>query len=173
MFRKWATFHAAIAMLVLALSAAADASQTASRSYTVRVATAASAAVGMPTRGIKGAPFGRECIAAIQRILDIAGLKEIAAGTLGVEKFEAALLRAGFERVPRWRAVPGDFVILSDAAGPTHAGICLAPRCSRMISNSSHRGTFSWIGSPERENVLSARSDGYEPSEVTFLHAST
>src|SRR5580704_1811170 len=93
----------AIAALVQAFSSSARAADSTAKPYSARVAHAAANALGMKTRGLKGAPLGSECVAAIQRVLDKAGLEEIAAGTLAVAAFEDALLRSGFERVTRRR----------------------------------------------------------------------
>lgn len=139
--------------------------------YAQRVLDAALRERGMRTRGLKHAPRGRECVAAVQKILDVAGLNEVAKGTLAVARFRQALLHLGFREVLRNQTVGGDFVVLSDAEGSSHVGICLSRGCRSMISNSSSKGRFSWQATPEDENAAIAAAEGRAEGRIAYLAA--
>lgn len=92
------------------------------------------------TRGLKGAPYRKECVADIQQLFDIIGFSEVGNGTIYVPLFEAALPYSGY--VQTGSPVPGDLVILGD-----HDHIGVYTGNGGMISNSSGSGSFTWTAS--------------------------
>jgi cell wall-associated NlpC family hydrolase len=115
---------------------------------TEKILAATKAFIGHNTRGLKGAPARDECVAAVQQILDNAGLSEIGHGTLGVAAFEAALPFSGYVKTNH--PVPGDFVIIGDQ---DHVGVYLGN--GMMVSNSSTPGKFVW------EDTVTAQNASY------------
>ena len=113
---------------------------------TQKILAATKAFIGHNTRGLKGAPAREECVAAVQQILDNAGLSEIANKTLDVPEFEAALPFSGYARTSN--PVPGDFVIIGNQ---DHIGVYLGN--GLMVSNSSTPGKFVWQDTVENQNA--------------------
>ena len=106
----------------------------------------------MNTRGLYGASFREECVAAVQQVLKDAGLSQMETSSgaviVNVPIFVNALQVSGYSQVGASATHAGDIVDLSGG----HVGICLTAGCTSMISNSSTPGTFSWTDSPANEN---------------------
>jgi hypothetical protein len=113
-------------------------------------------------RGLKGAPARNECCAAVESVLDLAGIPEIGDNPLSVPSFAAALPARGWVIVPQAQAVPGDFVILGDN---DHIGIYEGNNL--MISNGSTAGSFTWEASPAAQQAGCAAPGAPGP---TFWH---
>lgn len=118
-----------------------------SQTPTSKILNAAKNFIGTNTRNLKSAPYRNECVAAVQAILDAAGLAEIANGTLGVPQFENALSTSGYSQTTTPTA--GDFVVLGSQ---DHVGVYLGN--GQMVSNSSTQGTFSWQDTVTAQNAV-------------------
>jgi hypothetical protein len=100
------------------------------------------------TRGLKGAPSRNECCAAVESVLDLAGVPEIGTNPTYVPAFVAGLPARGWTVVSAAQAVRGDFVILGDR---DHIGIYEGNNL--MISNGSTRGSFTWEDTPAAQQA--------------------
>jgi uncharacterized membrane protein YgcG len=120
---------------------------------------------GMNTRGLYGAPYRNECVAALQKLLADAGFAQMlySNGTviLNVSDFVNALQANGY--VQTTTPVAGDIVDLSNG----HVGIYEGDMGSSpglMLSNSSTPGTFTWQDTPANQNA----SEGN--GQITYYH---
>jgi hypothetical protein len=126
---------------------------------------AAAADYGMNTRGMYGAPYRNECVAALQKVLKDAGFAQMLYpnGTviIGVSDFVNALLVSGY--VQTTTPVAGDIVDLSGG----HVGIFEGDMGSSpdlMLSNMSTPGTFTWQDTPANQNAYEGNG------QITYYH---
>ena len=103
---------------------------------------------GMSSAGIPGTKGGElACAATVNAILSDAGIAPLGGGppygSLAVAGVENALRNGRGVSVSEAEAQPGDLNII-DMGGKRHIGICLNAGCTRVISNSSSRASFSW-----------------------------
>lgn len=73
-------------------------------------------------------------------VLPKAGIKTIGSNPVLVASVEQALLGGRGQLVERSQAQPGDIAIMPDK----HIGVCMAPGCTSLLSNSSSKATFTW-----------------------------
>jgi hypothetical protein len=125
-----------------------DAPQTLTPSSQIYAFALSLAAQPLNTRGLYGAPRRKECVAALQAVLEAADLSQMLDSqghpVLDVATFITDLLTSGYSQTTS----PGEGDIVELAAGKPgtgeHVGICTNGGCTTMISNSSTPGTFTW-----------------------------
>lgn len=109
------------------------------------VANAASRARGMNTRGGPGAG-NNACVYAVNKVLRNAGLTPPWGNSNYVPSARAALARGAGTLLSS--PEPGAIAIFRDGGSPPYAHIGIVQNDGSIISNSSSRGTFSWVASP-------------------------
>lgn len=109
----------------------------------VNISAAANAYIGASTAA---GPSGgtKACAWAVNNVLRNAGVSTIDGDS--VQAMENTLQNGRGTRIDQAVALPGDVVI---EAGAGHVGICLNAGCSRVISNSSSKASFSWTSGPD------------------------
>ena len=133
-----------------------------------KICAAAQAARGRNTR--RGPEGGNKACAWAVNLFCIqpAGLQNIGTAkgqdgvTVAVRFMKAALEGGRGQRVSRSQAVCGDIWI--DSGGTNHVGICIAPGCARVLSNSSGSASFKW------EDNINAVNRWYGSSSGEFLY---
>jgi hypothetical protein len=122
------------------------------------VATAASRARGMNTRG--GPDGGNNaCVYAVNKVLRDAGVTPPWGSSNYVPAARAALAAGGGTLLSG--PEPGAIVIMRDNGSPPYPHIGIVQNDGSIISNSSSRGTFSWVGSPASYTSYYGRTPEY------------
>jgi hypothetical protein len=80
------------------------------------------------------------CAWAVNNVLTNAGMAPLDSNS--VASMESALTSGRGTLVDQSSAVPGDIVV---QAQDGHVGICMNNGCTQVVSNSSSKGSFSWI----------------------------
>ena len=133
-----------------------------------KICTAAQAARGRSSRSGPGSgnvacawALNLFCVqpAGLRNIGDIKGQDGV---TVAVRFMKTALEGGRGQRVSRSQAVCGDIWI--DSSGTSHVGICIAPGCARVLSNSSGSASFKW------EDNINAVNRWYGSSSGEFLY---
>jgi hypothetical protein len=122
------------------------------------VSSAASQARGMNTRG--GPDGGNNaCVYAVNKVLRSAGITPPWGNSNYVPDARAALANGGGTLLSG--PEPGAIVILRDNGSPPYPHIGIVQSDGSIISNSSSRGTFSWVGSPSSYTSYYGRTPEY------------
>lgn len=109
------------------------------------VADAAASSRGMNTRG--GPDGGNNaCVYAVNKVLRKAGITPPWGNSNYVPDARAALARGAGTQLSG--PEPGAIVILRDNGSPPYPHIGIVQNDGQIISNSSSRGSFSWVASP-------------------------
>lgn len=151
------TMNAAAEFVFLAATPAPSPSPTPTLTAAQKILQAAEAfaASGQSTRGLYGAGFRNECVAADQKVLFNAGLAQMLNSNgqpyVLIQPFVNALLNSGY--TPTTSPVPGDIVeIGADGSYGSGAHVGVYTGNGDMISNGSTPGTFTW-GFTDGQNV--------------------
>jgi Type IV secretion system pilin len=115
-----------------------------------RIFSAASAYRGQSTRSGPGGG-NLACAWAVNNVLRNANISPI--GDDSVKNVERALVQGRGDRIAQSSAVAGDLVLLIGASTRSgkvgnHMGVCLNNGCTRVLSNSSSKASFSWESGP-------------------------
>ncbi len=149
---------------------------------------------GQSTRGLNGAAYRNECMAATEYVLsqsDVLGMSKFGVGTppfAGPYGYNGlrywvknALLSGQWIQVTAAEAIPGDLVVLQSTTRKlattkigTHIGVVMTDGCTNdacyMISNSSHDGKFDNYLTVANQGTNSAHSDGDTAIPAVYLH---
>lgn len=109
------------------------------------VAATAEQMLGFNTAGGPG-DGNVACAWAVNQVLGAAGIPPLDGDS--VRSMEGALTSGRGTLVDQSSAKPGDIVIVTDGSR-AHTGICLNAGCTRVVSNSSSRKSFSWVSGPD------------------------
>ncbi len=85
------------------------------------------------------------CAWAVNQVFLNAGLKPLGANPLYVPSVERDLRNSRGIQVSASSSRAGDLLIMDKGGNAQHIGICLNDGCTRALSNSSSRASFSWI----------------------------
>ncbi len=122
------------------------------------IAAAASSARGMNTRG--GPDGGNNaCVYAVNKVLRNAGITPPWGNSNYVPTARSVLAAGAGTRLNG--PEPGAIVIFRDNGSPPYPHIGIAQRDGSIISNSSSRGTFSWVASPSSYASYYGRTPEY------------
>jgi phage protein D len=109
------------------------------------LSSAASSSRGMSTKGGPGGA-NNACVYAVNKVLRKAGLTPPWGNSNYVPDARAALARGGGTLLAG--PEPGAIAIMRDNGSPPYPHIGIVQPDGTIISNSSSRGTFSWVASP-------------------------
>jgi phage protein D len=122
------------------------------------IGTAASSARGMNTRG--GPDGGNNaCVYAVNKVLRNAGISPPWGNSNYVPAARSALASGGGTLLSG--PEPGAIVIMRDNGSPPYPHIGIVQNDGSIISNSSSRGSFSWVASPASYTSYYGRAPEY------------
>lgn len=122
------------------------------------VANSAASARGMNTRG--GPDGGNNaCVYAVNKVLRSSGITPPWGNSNYVPEARAALARGGGTLLSG--PEPGAIAIMRDNGSPPYPHIGIVQNDGSIISNSSSRGTFSWVSTPGGYTSYYGRSPEY------------
>ena len=122
------------------------------------VASAAAKARGMNTSGGPGAG-NNACVYAVSKVLRSAGITAPWGNSNYVPDARAALARGGGTLLSG--PEPGAIAIMRDNGNPPYPHMGVVQSDGNIISNSSSRGTFSWVASPSSYREYYGQSPEY------------
>jgi hypothetical protein len=120
-----------------------------------KIASAAQNSYGMKTSNVPGTNNGQEaCAWAVNYVIQQAGYPQLGNNPLYVPSLQTDLASGRGTQVSASQARAGDIAIAAGTAsgGGYHIGFCLNSGCTRILSNSSSRGSFSWISDGNFDN---------------------
>jgi phage protein D len=122
------------------------------------IADAASRSRGMGTRG--GPDGGNNaCLYSVNRVLRSAGITPPWGNSVYVPNARAVLAGGAGTRLSG--PEPGAIAIMRDNGSPPYPHIGIVQRDGSIISNSSSRGSFSWVASPSSYSSYYGRTPEY------------
>ncbi|OWY65337.1 hypothetical protein B7486_42385 [cyanobacterium TDX16] len=103
--------------------------------------------LGRFASNVPGTDGGRNaCMWAVNHVLKQAGYAPLGNDTLAVRVGQADLENGRGEKIDLASSQPGDIVVVDAGSSRQHIGFCLNSGCTKTLSNSSSRATFSFYG---------------------------